>query len=190
LTRLLRLFDSSNVTTNNLIEQALARRADDGVQDPQHARERVIVLTALVIVVALLPALIKIIREFNKTVAYRNRWIETKCRGLELGWLSTKDAPGFTGWGEKRLKDFIVKSGLSASMENNARNARRSRSGLNILNGLRGPTNRHSPETEELEEEERANLPVDVQSLFTIWYVPDWLVFKASYLFALVIHTI
>lgn len=92
LFRLLRTFDASNVSTNSLI--AIRKRATD---DPQNLRARIIVLTVFAIVLALLPALRKVLREFSKHVAYRNRWIETKCQGMEMAWLSVKKSPGFVG---------------------------------------------------------------------------------------------
>jgi hypothetical protein len=88
-----------------------------------------IILTVLVLALALLPALWKILREFNKMVAYRQRWIAVRCEGKEMAWLSAKDAPAFMEWGEKRLKAFLLKTGLSNSFElnGNQRNGSRRR---------------------------------------------------------------
>jgi len=88
-------------------------------------------------------------------VAYRKRWVEVKCGGKELGWLSARDAPGFVGWGEKKLKDFILKSGLSSSLENSANN-----------NGRNGSGRR--TEDRPLSNTEEENLEVDIRSLFSI----------------------
>ena len=100
----------------------------------------------------LLPVLWKILKEFNRTVAYRERWTEIRCQGLEMGWLSARHAPGFVGWGEKRLKDYMVKIGLSSSLDANERNAR----------------SRRRRRAQELNNEEKGNYEIDVQSLFSI----------------------
>lgn len=146
LTRLLRAIESGNIPTSNLI--AIQKR---DASDPQNLRVRVIILTTLALVFGLLPALWKIIREFNGLVAHRNRWLEVKCNGLEMAWLSATRAPGFVGWGEKRLKDFILKSGLSSSLDKNGRNGQR----------------RRSPD-QQFDAEEKARLEVDIESLFSI----------------------
>ncbi|KAJ3879447.1 hypothetical protein F5051DRAFT_402847 [Lentinula edodes] len=159
LVRLLRSFDASNISPNTLI--TIHKRATG---DPQNLRARIIVLTVLVIILALFPALWKIIREFNKLVAYRSHWIETRCQGIEMAWLSARKAPGFVGWGEKHLKDFILRTGLSSSLDRNGNggngNVSRSATQHRI-------TSRHS-EREPLDDSEKANLEVDIQSLFSI----------------------
>ena len=89
-------------------------------------------------------------------VAYRERWAAVRCEGLEMGWLSAQHAPGFVGWGEKRVKDHLVKIGLSSALESpdrHARARRRRRAG-------------------ESASEEKGPLEVDVQSLFSIRYAP------------------
>jgi hypothetical protein len=60
------------------------------------------------------------------------------------------------GWGEKKLKDFVVKSGLSSSLE----------SGANNRNGMNGSRRRTEDQT--LSYREEANLEVDIRSLFSI----------------------
>ena len=157
LARLLRALDSSNVSVASLI--AIQRR-EDSSSDPFHLRARVITLTVLALVVALLPALYKIIKEFNRLVSYRQRWIEFKCDGLEMGWLSTTKAPGFVGWGEKQLKDFLLKSGLSSSLDKNSRNGRRT--------GRNGARERRRSEDQPLDSTETANLEVDIRNLFSV----------------------
>ena len=82
-----------------------------------NARIRIIILTALLIVFCLIPALWKILREFNAVANYRKRWIKVNCANNEMGWLSASNAPGFVGWGEKRLKSYLLKSGLSSKLE-------------------------------------------------------------------------
>ncbi|KAJ3721861.1 hypothetical protein C8R42DRAFT_709961 [Lentinula raphanica] len=155
LVRLLRSFDATGVSSNVLI--TIRKRATD---DPQNLRARLIVLTVLVIVLALFPALWKLIREFNKVSAYRKRWIETKCQGIEMAWLSARKAPGFVGWGEKHLKDFILRTGLSSSLDRNGSNSRSATQTRTL--------SRHGSEREPLDDSEKAGLEVDIQSLFSI----------------------
>ena len=153
LLRLLQLLDNTSVevTTSSGLS---VREVLNGHDYAPTARTRVIILTALAIVLGLLPVLWKIIREFNRLVAFRRRWIETRCQNQEMGWLSARRNPGFVGWGEKRLKTFIQKSGLSVSLES-----------------PEGSRTRRSTRRRNLEAEEAANLEVDVQSLFSIGYV-------------------
>lgn len=158
LTRLLKLIDSGGVTVQNLH----IKRAADG--NPQNVRERIIVLTVLVLVLGLLPALFKIIREFNRLVAYRKRWLNVMCEGQDLGWLSVTDTPGFIGWGEGQLKEFLTRVGLSSALitpdseEGHSRSRRRS-------------SRRRDPsEVQPLNDVEEVP-EVDVQSLFSIKYV-------------------
>ncbi|KNZ80609.1 hypothetical protein J132_04851 [Termitomyces sp. J132] len=110
--RLLRLFDNGSVSSSTLIK--IQARASD---DPQNARVRIIILTALTLALGVVPALWLIIREFNQLAAYRLQFTDILCEGKELGWLSARNAPGFVGWGEKRLTDFFLQTGLSYSME-------------------------------------------------------------------------
>lgn len=162
LVRLLRSFDASNISPNTLV--TIQKRATG---DPQNLRARIIVLTVLVIILALFPALWKIIREFNKLVAYRSHWVEIRCQGIEMAWLSARKAPGFVGWGEKHLKDFILRTGLSSSLDRNGHGGNGNGSRSAIQHRI---TTRHS-EREPLDDSEKANLEVDIQSLFSIWYV-------------------
>jgi len=157
LMRLLQLLDSGNITTTNF--SGLHTREIVDNNDLYHNTYiRLIVLTALVLGLALLPALWKILHEFNRMVAYRKRWITVRCEGKEMAWLSARDAPGFIGWGEKKLKAFILKSGLSNTFEmGRGRNGRRGQQDRRGDNGERPLTS-----------EEEANLEVDVQNLFSI----------------------
>jgi hypothetical protein len=82
-----------------------------------NTRTRIIVLTALLIGLGLIPALWKILREFSNVANYRKRWMKSKCQDSDMGWLSASKAPGFVGWGEKRLKDYLLKTGLSSKLE-------------------------------------------------------------------------
>jgi calcium permeable stress-gated cation channel len=149
LLRLLRLLDNGNSPTSS---NALRTRATvNGKDATKQVNTRLIVLTVLVLVVGLLPALWKILKEFNRVVAYRKRWIEVRCQGKDMGWLSARDAPGFVGWGEKKLKDFILKTGLSSSLERNGEKSRK-----------------RQDDDAQLSHGEEAGLEVDIQSLFSI----------------------
>ena len=176
LLRLLQLLNDDNVSTtttsntnividtndsgSHLKQRALlvARAVVDGKDVTSNVRTRIIVLTAFTIVLAMLPALHKIMKEFNRLIHYRQVWIEIRCEGLEMGWLSAEKAPGFVGMGEKRIKDFIVKTGLSATLDKNG--------GI----GTSTAQNRGNREKEgkPVDEEEKAALEVDIRSLFTI----------------------
>lgn len=152
LLRILQLLDYSHVTTAD--EQA-SREIVNGHDAAPNIRIRLIILTIFAIVLGLLPALWLIIREFNKMVAYRERWENVHCQGQELGWLSARQAPGLVGWGEKRVKEFFIKTGLSSSLEMNE--------------GGDGHTRRRR-RTQDYSEAEKARFEIDVQSLFSIGY--------------------
>ena len=164
LLRLLRLIQSGNITSSNISTNE--RRALISNSDPYHSRIRVIVLTAMVILLGVLPALIKIIREFNRVVAYRRRWLEVKCEGKDLGWLSARKATGFAGWGEKQFKDYLVKIGLSSSL---GEAAKRNGGGARPRNGEKRIRRREEERQPLNRPEETNNAEVDVQSLFSIW---------------------
>ncbi|KAM6498584.1 hypothetical protein JOM56_006532 [Amanita muscaria] len=153
---LLHMFDASYFSF-----KSLPPLVADAVYDPQHTRIRLIVITGLLLVVGLLPAIYLVLREFNNVVEHRRRWVELKCQGNELGWLSASRAPGFVGWGEQKLKKFIISSGLSSSLDtadhsNGFQSKRRRGSRRRRLNGTI------------LSYVEEANLEVDIQMLFSI----------------------
>ncbi|RPD82440.1 hypothetical protein L226DRAFT_528605 [Lentinus tigrinus ALCF2SS1-7] len=153
LLRLLQLLDPDQVTTTAGFSTLLSsREIVDGKDAAPNARIRIIIATVLAIVLGLLPVLWKILKEFNRTVSYRERWTEIRCQGLEMGWLSARHAPGFVGWGEKRLKDYLVKIGLSSNLDVNEGNSR----------------SRRRRRAQELNNEEKGNFEIDVQSLFSI----------------------
>ena len=164
LLRLLHLLDNGSVTTENF--NGLHRRETVNGKDLYtNTYIRLIVLTALVLGLAVPPALWKILKEFNKMVAYRKRWIQVKCEGREMAWLSAKDATGFAGWGEKKLKKFLVKSGLS-SMSDPGPGRNGNRRGIQRSN-----EDKRRPEDEAdqpLTSAEEADLDVDIESLFSI----------------------
>lgn len=161
LLHLLRVLDDHSSTSRS---SAFGVRAvSDGHNITSNMRVRIIVLTVLVVVLGVFPALWKIIKEFNRVVAYRRRWVEVRCQGKEMGWLSARKAPGFLGWGEKRLKSFLLKNGLSASLETDG-----SRNNNNESNQARPRPRRRRTEDEPLTHSEESNLEIDIQSLFSI----------------------
>ncbi|PFH52339.1 hypothetical protein AMATHDRAFT_79843 [Amanita thiersii Skay4041] len=155
--RLLRLFDFGYVSSGSTL--SLLTRRDVS----QRASIHIIVTTVLSLTVGLLPALWLVLREFNKLAEYRQRWIETKCDHKEMGWLSIKKAPGFVGWGEKRLKEFIISLGLASELDTDAvehsNRARASRKRKHRKQRTNDYTHQDS---------ERAQSEVDIQMLFSI----------------------
>jgi calcium permeable stress-gated cation channel len=157
--RVLQLFDNRDISTRS---NARVLEIVNGEDLKSRARVRIIVVTALLIVVGLFPALVKILREYSKLIAFRRKWTDVYLQGREMGWISARDAPGFIGWGETRLKDFILKTGLSSSLDFSAEPAS---SGV----GRRGRSARrgYGPYMEE-----DSDFEVDISSLFTVMYVP------------------
>ena len=162
LLRLLQLLDDRNITTTTDVRlanptQLTARAIVDGKDLKGNARLRIIILTALLIALGLIPALWKILHEFNTVAKFRRRWMEVKCANNEMGWLSASKAPGFVGWGEKKLKSYLLKSGLSSKLESTGESRREKRERERRL------TDRNhaggGPE-------------IDIESLFSIGFVP------------------
>ncbi|EMD41861.1 hypothetical protein CERSUDRAFT_120777 [Gelatoporia subvermispora B] len=151
LLRLLEVLDSQTGTTSDL--GGLLKRSVDDLDVSSNVRIRIIILVVLTVLLGVLPILYKILKEFSKLVAYRERWIDFHCERQEIGWLSVHQAPGFVGWGEKRLKDFLVKVGFSSSLETsdtrNARSTRRRRA-------------------HDWGGQEKGGLEIDIQGLFSI----------------------
>jgi calcium permeable stress-gated cation channel len=169
LIRLLQLYAEEHHNNHS----GLLRRASSS-SGLSNARIRIIVLTILAIVLGVLPALWKILREFTKLVNYRNLWINTRCGGQDMVWLSARQAPGFVGWGEKRLKDFLLKAGLSSGMEGSrgsSRDGRRTVAGSTGRPGSRRPTEEQpltAPEGRGSSDD--SGPEIDIQGLFTIRY--------------------
>jgi hypothetical protein len=137
---------------------------------------RLIVLAVLVVVVAAIPAIFKLLHEYTRLVNYRRRWIDVRCDGLEMGWLSKTHARGFDGWGESRLKEFLIKTGLSKGFKNGGE-PREGFAGVGAGGGgpggwLGGRMGRDESRTPPPGEEEKARPEVDLQGLFTVAYVP------------------
>lgn len=160
LIRLLRLFDNGDVTPdNNLITGASLLKA----HDPFHARVRLIVLTVLTVLLGLLPALIQIITEFNAIVAYRKRWLQIRCQRKDLGWLSARKAPAFATWGEKQFKDYLVKIGLSSTLNDTAK-----RTGNPNSRARNGERRTRRREGQLINLDDDIDSEIDIQSLFSI----------------------
>lgn len=118
LLRLLTLLDNRNISTTSPTQIA-SREIINGHDFTSNIRKRLIILTVLVIVLGVLPMLWKLHKEFNKLIRYRTYWLINKCGGLDLAWLSIKSTPGFRGWGENRLKEFLHKNGLGQTLITN-----------------------------------------------------------------------
>lgn len=162
LMRVLQLFDNRDISTSNNV---VAREVINGHDYKSRARLRVIILTILLIVIGLIPALVKILREYGKLLVFRRKWTDVHLQGNEMGWIGARDAPGFVGWGEKRLKDFILRTGLSSSLDFSAEPATSGTS-------RRGKPGRPRNAAPYMYSEEDVGLEVDILSLFTIVYVP------------------
>lgn len=156
LLRLLRAWDTRNTDISTIGPREILPRSNSTT----NIRARIIVLTVLSVVLAVLPTLYKILKEFNRLVAYRRRWIDIRCGGKEMGWLNARDAPGFIGWGEKHLKEFILKAGLSSCLETSL-----SRTGSH--DGRLGHRRRRYRDNV-LTDREEPYLEVDIQTLFSI----------------------
>jgi hypothetical protein len=153
LLRLLQLLESSSTSTNTA-DSVLDIL--DGDNQVSNARLRIVILVVLAIVAATLPALYKILKEINNFVAFRRRWLQVRCEGKEMGWLSSRKASGFAGWGEKRVKDYLVKIGLSSSLGGSSRSNNR-------------PPQLSRRTQSYYQNPQDSVFEVDVQSLFTVW---------------------
>jgi len=83
-----------------------------------------------------------------------------------MAWLSIRQAPGFVGWGEKRIKNFILKTGLSSALEsppNNNGSRRRADQSRGTLNGNGNGNGHHHHNADD-----GARPDVDIQNLFSV----------------------
>jgi hypothetical protein len=154
LLRLLQSFDNRTSSAPTTFVSLSSRALFNGEGVNSKARIRTIVLTVFVVVFGVLLALWFILREFSLLVAFRRRWVEVRCEKKEMGWLSATRAPGFVGWGEQRLKDYLLKTGLSSSLDLSGEN----KNGRKIR---RRQQNGGGP----FEEQE---LEIDIQTLFSV----------------------
>ncbi|KAF9229033.1 hypothetical protein BS17DRAFT_688271 [Gyrodon lividus] len=156
LLRLLPLLDNGNAPISVL---TTLREVVNGTDETSKARLRIIILTLLTIFLSTLPALGIVLWEFNRLIAFRSQWLEIRCGGKEMGWLSAKKAPGFSNWGEKRIKDHLSKLGLGSLLERESR-----RSG----NRFRHTTRQSPSYSSASQSSESSGSDVDVQGLFSV----------------------
>jgi hypothetical protein len=161
LLRLLQLLDNREITTTDNAQpedttQLATGLVVNGKDLGGDARARIIILTALLIALGLIPALWRLLREFNTVANYRKRWVKVKCRENEMGWLSASKAPGFVGWGEKRLKSYLLKTGLSSKLETSGESRRERKERERRL--VERTASGEGPE-------------IDIESLFSIGFV-------------------
>lgn len=168
LLRLLQLLQSEQVTTSTT-STFVTRAVVNGTDITSNIRTRLIILTVFTLVLGMLPALHKLLKEFNRLAKYRTHWLAHRCGGMEMAWLSAARAPGFVGWGEQRLKTFLMKSGLSSSLDRSG-GIGESGNMAGIGSGFRSRTSarRSRDQTARMSEEEKAALQVDIVSLFSI----------------------
>ncbi|KAI0275250.1 hypothetical protein BC834DRAFT_815275 [Gloeopeniophorella convolvens] len=150
--RVLQLLDNRDVDTS-------VREIVNGHDLKWRARVRLIIVSGLLVVVGVLPALVKLLREYGKLLAFRRLWADLHLQGKEMGWISARTAPGFKGWGEKRLKDFILRTGLSSSLDFSAEPAS---SGVTMRGNGRS---RRGPY---MAPEQEYGLEVDIMRLWTV----------------------
>lgn len=146
-------------TLQDLSLMRLLQLLDDtknGFRMAPYVRIRLIILTIFAIVLTLTPALWLIMREFNKLVSYRESWVDVRCQGVEMGWLCARRAPGLVGWGEMRVKEFVVKAGLSSTLE------------VDNGDGNGGKRRNKQRKATGWSEVEKGQFDVDIQSLFSI----------------------
>lgn len=108
---LLRLLDALDpaelVPTSSTSLLALGKRAES--LDPQSdVRTRLLILTVLVPLVAVCPALVLILRAFSHAAQHRARFLADSCGGLELVWLPFARE----GLGEEALREVLMDGGL------------------------------------------------------------------------------
>jgi hypothetical protein len=114
LLRLLKMYDEGSVNTTTgpgLVKRALV----DGNDRTPAAHARLIVLTIFTIVLAAFPALFKLLHEWTNVLACRRRWLDD-LHSVDIVWLRADRAPGLQGWGEGRVKDLLVRCGLTSKL--------------------------------------------------------------------------
>lgn len=174
LFRLLKMYDEGEITTTT--GTGLARRAIvDGSDRAPAARTRLILLTVFVIVLFALPALFKLLREWTNVLACRRNWLNS-LGSVDIVWLRADKAPGFQGWGEGRIKDLLVRCGLTSKLGGDGRPARaggiagRSRStstrSPGPMRSLGGSGDDHGRRNHDAEMDDGGE--VDVHGVFTV----------------------
>ncbi|CAE6487932.1 unnamed protein product [Rhizoctonia solani] len=172
LLRLLKMYDEGSVSTT--YGPRLERRAIvDGNDRTPAARTRLIILTIFVIVLFAFPALFKLLHEWTNILACRRRWLE-ELHSADVVWLRADCAPGFQGWGEGRVKDLLVRCGLTSKLggENNTSRSGRSTSTRSPgpMRGLGGSGDDYGRRIHDAEMERTHDEggEVDVHSVFTV----------------------
>ena len=151
------------------------------------AERRLIALCVIIIVLALLPALWHLWREFSRLANYYDLWDKGRCEGVEVAylgcgtsnrWLSGKrgGAWGWRGWGEGQVKAFFRKAGLGSGPGMGGPTSK-STSAIDIL--LKGHDERRKKAN--VEGNEKAEAEINITGVFSVWYVDryhDLLVFN------------
>lgn len=125
---------------------------DHDASTAPNIRTRIIIVGALVVAVVIVSAL-RFLYEFNRVIIHRRRWLDIKCGGVEMAWLSLADARGFSGWNENVLKEYLVTIGLSQGFKDDSGDQ------SNIMTSDFALGERPS---------KRKDLEIDVQNLFSI----------------------
>lgn len=163
LLRLLNLLQSNHIMTGQRFTSPSIRTIVNGKDVTSSTKLRMLILTVLVIVVAAIPAIFKLLHEFSKLINHYHLWDFYVCENTEMAWLSKRHAPGFEGWGENQLKDFLISVGLSKGFNKSDR-----------PKGTSSSTNartRRNRSTTMSSDEDKARLDIDIHGLFTITWV-------------------
>ncbi|KAI0308375.1 hypothetical protein B0F90DRAFT_1807574 [Multifurca ochricompacta] len=104
LLRVLLLLDNREVSTSS---NTRVLEVVNGQDLKWRARVRIIIVAALLVVVGILPALVKILREYSKLIAFRRNWTDVQMQGKEMGLsssleFSAEPASSGTGTGRRR----------------------------------------------------------------------------------------
>lgn len=102
LLRLLDALDPAPLGTTN----SLAKR--DASTPPSDAHTRLLVLTILLPLLTVLPALFLVLRAYRQAVRFRTRYLEETCGGLEMVWLPFVHE----GVGEEAMRSILREKGL------------------------------------------------------------------------------
>lgn len=172
LLRLLKMYDQGHVNTATNTTRLVRRAIVDGDDQTPAARARLIILTVLVIVLFSIPALFKLLHEWTNVLACRRRWLDD-IHSVDIVWLRADRAPGFQGWGEGRVKDLLVRCGLTSKLGGEAAiRATPSRSGGSRSPGpmqsLGGSGDSRRTGAAEVGGAHDGNGGVDVHGVFTI----------------------
>jgi hypothetical protein len=184
--RLLRMLEAGTINTSGSTKRTLSylrkRLVDSNGKDlANNAYSRLIALCVIIIVIAILPALFKLWKEFRLLSNYYKLWDEGRCDSIEMGYLSCGSgnsrflgnrggAWGWRGWGEGKIKAFFRKAGLGGSGMG-GRGA--SASGAGEKSALLSPprSRHHREPSTPGSSDERGDTEVNVLSVFSVGYV-------------------